>query len=108
MNSSVLDIVSNFHYQDENNDNDDFPEIPQLRRTSTVECKMCNRLIGMFTPTYPKIMCPMCSNELFEKVRRLQEKLNIMKIQYNRKKELLEDIINFGMNPDRIEQLASE
>ena len=104
MNTSLLDIINHFHYENEDND-DEMPEIPQLRRTHTIKCNMCNGLIGMPVVIMDsKIMCFRCSDQIRLKYEQFQENLRKKKSSVVKKRKCLEDVIDFGMHPNRIGQ----
>jgi hypothetical protein len=109
--SPLLDIINNYDLSvDTPNDlSDDLPEeVPRLIRYSRVICRSCNNMIASI-PTYSvyrecPIMCKFCSFDIMDSSRKIQSSLRSRKITIERRKNLLDDIIKFGLNPDRIHQ----
>lgn len=107
----VLDMINNFYYETEEKeiyDDDDMPPMmpPVLRRTHKIICSSCKRISSEYVleDRNAPIMCFICTKELKKVSGQIQESIKIKKNIMEKRKEICQEIIEVGMNPERIKQ----
>lgn len=109
--SPMFDILDNWTEEKKNVSEEDsselpeFIEIPRLRRHTKIRCHNCKKICPMIILVDVEIiMCFFCSQYIKMKHTKIQESLKSKKNFVNYNKKVHQDIIIFGLNPDRIEQ----
>lgn len=105
----MYDILNNFNKEEnkilEEYDDELPPLLPVLRRTRRTTCSNCGRIFGMMMLTEEHtMMCLFCSREITKISEEVQKSLYEKKKIMEKKKVILQDIIEFGLCPIRIRQ----
>lgn len=86
---------------------DEFPlEFPILRRTHTLSCRLCHTFWGgvIYNGTTRSRLCTSCTQQFKFKVSNLRKNLHLMLNVLENKNRIHEEILEFGMHPDRVYQ----
>ena len=107
--SPMYDILNSFDKEEnkiiEEYDDELPPQVPLLRRTRRKTCNNCGRILGMvILSNEHTMMCVFCSEEIMKKSEKVQQSLIERKKVMEKKKVLLQDIIDIGLCPNRIRQ----
>jgi len=106
MSSIIREIVNTPFVVIENDPEIGFPDLPRFRRTHTIFCIYCQNKWGDIH--YDRMsrvrVCYKCRTTIENSVSKKRQNLQYMIKMIQHKNRVLEDIIEVGMNPDRVYQ----
>ena len=102
----IIEIINTHSIVIENNPVPDFPGVVRLRRTYTMFCMYCQSHWGSID--YDRIsrsrVCQKCNNEIKGILSEKRRNLHLISETIKNKTRVLRDIVEVGMNPDRVYQ----
>ena len=112
--SPLFDIINNFYHEEDNTsdtlpdyENDELPDMSLLvlRRSHRIICTNCKDIFCSVTPyRNQQILCYECSDSIKDKSLEMKKSLDYKKNVLETKKNVYEEIIDFGLHPIRIKQ----
>ena len=106
INTEIMNLVSNEPQVIEDSDEESQTLFISLRRTKKTRCKICKEIMGTYLPIkvpYDTTICIFCEHSIIYSVSSYKKRiLQKSKIKNLILKKLHEEIIEFGMRPDRI------